>query len=343
MKNKTTNKFNLSLPRSKATEKYYDSKVLKFTNNLWLLIFIVFFISNVFYSQTEKENEFKILKSKLEQKEIELQSLSNELNIKADEISLKKAELNYDKDEVKELLSNSTQLTNAIDKIQKEINELNKRNETIKSELYNYYSSQIDSIENSKLSLDEKSSRITTLIEKRLFVSPRIDILSFEPEKVLNLNTSVKPTEKKIFDEFLISAYDEIEAKLKETKELKSEIETIQKLNKETKAFLEEAEFDREISYFASSGSTVQATAEERAASTDYVNISENSIKTQSDSFNKILNQLNFNGNSKVSKYSLNQKVKNNDLDEFKKLITQVEQQLEDYKVVVKNKINKNQ
>lgn len=339
MKNKTTNKSNLLFRRSKATEKSYDSKVLKFTNNLWLIIFIGFFISNVFYSQTEKENEFKILKSKLERKEIELQRLSKELNIKADEISLKKAEPNYNKDEVKELLTNSAELTNSIETVQKEINDLNTKNELVKSELYIHYSNKIDSLENSKLFQDEKSSRITKLIEKRLFVSPRIDVLSFEPEKVLNVKTSVKPSEKKLYNEFLISAYDEIEGKLKETKELKGEIETIQKLNKETKAFLEDAEFDREISYFASSRSTVPASNEERTTTTDFGNVSENSIKTQSDSFNKILTQLNFSGNVKAREYSLNQIIKNNDLDEFKKLITQVEQQLEDYKVVVKNKI----
>ncbi|MCB9208158.1 MAG: hypothetical protein H6609_02175 [Ignavibacteriales bacterium] len=339
MKNKIANKSNMSFRRSRATEKSYNSKTLSFTQRLLLILFIGLLISNVLYTQTAKENEFKILQSKIEQKENELHSLTKELKTKADEISFKKADPNFDKEEVKNLLANSAELTNSIEKIQKEIYDLNTRNELVKSELYIHYSNKIDSLENSKLSQDEKSSRITKLIEKRLFVSPRIDVLSFEPEKVLNVKTSAKPSEKKLYNEFLISAFDEIELKLKETKELKVEIETIQKLNKETKAFLEEAEFDREISYFSSSGSSVEAAADSRTPTTEFSNISENSIKTQTVSFNKILNQLNFSGNVKMREYSLNQIVKNNDLDEFKKLITQVEQQLEDYKVVVKNKI----
>jgi hypothetical protein len=307
---------------------------------IFLTIYFMCFSLNITFAQLDRENNLRNIKSKLESKNSYLQKLIDELNEKVNVINQKKSQTNFDKDEIKYLLSNTAQLTNNIEKVQLEINGLSKEYNIVKSELFNIYKDQIDSIKKSNLPIEEKNILTTRIIEKRLYVSPKIDMLSFDPEKVLKIKTTKKSSEQKLIDEFLNSALTEVETKLTEVKDLKKEIETIQNLNKETKTFLEEAEFDKDISYFSSASVSSPSNNLEPSA-TEYSKDVDNSLRSQSASFQQILTQLEINNSPNERIITLNNITRKKDLNEFKKLILQVEQQLEDYKIVINNKLKK--
>ena len=282
----------------------------------------------------------KNLESELLSNETRLLKLTEELQSKVELINSAKAKEGYDKDEVKKMMSGTAKLTNEIEKLQAERGILTKEYEMLKNDLYEIYSGKIDSVQNSSLYSDEKNILITRLIEKRLYVSPKIDILSFEPEKVLRIDPSKKKNDNEIYRDFLTSAEDEIDSKLSEIKELKTEINTIISLNKETKAFLEEAEFDNDISYFTSAAEGDRST-ESLSYDGRFGEGVKNSIKTQTDTFAEILAQLDYNDIPENRTYSLNNIVMNRNIEEFNKLLLDVEQQLQDYKAVINNKLKK--
>lgn len=301
---------------------------------LWLLLTV-----NL-SAQSGKENELKNLESELLLNETRLLNLTEELQSKVELINSEKAKEGYDKDEVKKMMSSTAKLTNEIEKLQIERDNLTKDYNLLKTELYKIYSGKIDSVKNSRVHGNEKNNIITRLIEKRLYVSPKIDILSFEPEKVLGIDPSKEKNDNQIYRDFLTSAEEEIDTKLSDIKELKTEISTIISLNKETKAFLEEAEFDNDISYFTS--------ASEGGRSTESLSYDgrlgegvQNSIKTQTDTFAEILAQLDYNDIPENRTYSLDNIVTNRNIEEFNKLLLDVEQQLQDYKAVINNKLKK--
>ncbi len=89
------------------------------------------------------------------------------------------------------------------------------------------------------------------LIEKRLLVSPEINILSFSPQSVLRLEPSKDSIKQKIYTEYLNEAFQEVERKMGEIQGLKKEITNILQLNKETKEFLEDIDFDNNFAVYS--------------------------------------------------------------------------------------------
>jgi hypothetical protein len=329
-----------------GSDKYIvlSNKVFKLfgVNPLIKIIFygmLISISSNFLVAQSVKEKSFKELRFKIEEKSKQLSVLEERLNEKVKEINTKKSAQDFDEEELKELFSSTSQLTNFIEKIQLELNKLNNQLELIKLELYKIYSTQIDSINRTEIDVTKKSKLTTDLIEKRLSVSAKIDILSFNPEKVLNIEKSKNKIGEKVYTEFLNSAYDEVNGKLSEITILKEEIRTIITLNEETKTFLEEADFDNDISYFSSNTSRSSNSDGERSLSASFSD-AENTLDSQTKSFSNILTQLNVSEFNKNQTYSLENISKNKDLNEFKVLIDKVEQQLKDYKVILDHKIN---
>ncbi|MEN8194068.1 MAG: hypothetical protein ABFS12_14685 [Bacteroidota bacterium] len=311
-------------------------------NYLLTLFFLIILGFNI-YGQENQERKYEELKQQLVLEDQKLNSLNNLLKQKTDIISIEKSKPDPNEDKIQELLSSTANLTNSIDRSQLRINKLLEEFDSIKAELFVIYSERIDSVNNSNLSEDEKNKRNVELIEKRLLVSPQIDLLSFQPEKVVNIPSSEDSTEQKIYKEYLASALDEVEDKLTRIDELKSEIENIITLNEESSLFLEEVEFDSDIYSYTSPNKTV--TIENEPTDTyggdRFVN-AENSLKTQTTSFSKILNQLKLNSEIKSKTFSLSSTSHKRNLYEFKELMDQVEKQLSDYKIVIRNKL-KNQ
>ena len=299
-------------------------------------VILYLLISNGLFAQKSEEKELATLKSQIQVNENRLLKLTDELQSQVKIINIKKAEPNFDKDEIKNLMSNTANMTNEIEELQIERNNLTKKYEEVKRKLYIAYTDEIDSLNNSGLPEEEKNTLITKLIEKRLYVSPKIEILSFEPSKILKIDVSRDSSDQQIYKEFLTSAKNEIESKLNDINKLKTEITKFIELNREMKDFLEEAEFDNDISYFRSTNESNESSRNAAfGAGSEY----DNSLKTQADTFAEILTQLDYNNIPDEKTFSLNNILIKNDLEEFNKLILNVEQQLKDYKKVINNKL----
>jgi len=199
-------------------------------------------------------------------------------------------------------------------------------------------------VEEGSLTKDKKSILTIKLIEKKLLVSPKIDLLSFEPESVLQTEVPFEPIEQKIYYEYLASANEEIMSKIEETRELKTEIENIILLRETSEDFLEEINFDNDIiGYTSINENQDKAYTTNRQSYGKDIN-TENDMISQTVSFSEILNQVKLSSMNKIQIYTindLNSYTKTN-IYEFKKLIDQVEKQLVEYNSVIKSKLKKN-
>jgi uncharacterized coiled-coil protein SlyX len=308
-------------------------------NILPTILFLIF--SNILYAQNNLEHSYAKLETELNKKISTLDSLNHILEQKVTIINTEKLKSKKDNKKITELLSKTANLTNAIDKRQIEIDLLTERLDANKIELYKFYTDQIDSLKNRNLAENIKSVEIIRLTEKRLLVSPKIDILSFSPQSVLKIKHPADSVEKKIFNEYLTDAYNEVEIKINEIEMLKLEIHNIIELNNETKEFLEDIDFDNNFAVYTNPQGTTTASD---ALSNPQEDIKEyarsNSLSTQTKSFSEILYQFGLSNsfNTKTLLNSDKNSVENN-LHEFNKLMEVVEKQLNDYRTIINNKL----
>jgi hypothetical protein len=305
------------------------------------ILFILF--SNILYAQNILEHSNAKLETELNKKISTLDSLNNILEQKVTIINAEKLRSNKNNKRITELLSRTASLTNAIDIKQNEIVFLTEKIEANKIELYKFYTAQIDSMNTSNLAENKKSVEVIKLTEKRLLVSPKIDILSFSPQSVLKIKHPTDSVEQKIFNEYLTDAYNEVENKINEIEMLKLEIHNIIELNNETKEFLEDIDFDNNFAVYTNPRgiSTTANAAENLQDKEDNIDYAaRNSLDSQTKSFSEILYQFGHSDsfNSKTLLNSENNSVENN-LHDFNKLVEVVEKQLNDYKTIINNKL----
>ncbi len=85
--------------------------------------------------------------------------------------------------------------------------------------------------------------------EKRLLVSPQIEMLSFNPKKILeiDLGKAKNNVERASLNEYLFSALTEVSAVLSDVTKQSKEANDALTLQKKTSKFLAETEFDRDF------------------------------------------------------------------------------------------------
>ncbi len=310
--------------------------VLKFSLTILLVL-----LSNRSYAQNNLENKYQELKKQLVIQNTKLDSLNVILQKKINDINKEKNKKNYDKSVLTELLSGTANLTNKIETLQKTINELNLQFKETKDDLVKYYTKQIAIIRKSELREKEKEQEIAELTEKKLLVLPKIDVLTFDPKKILLTQKPTDPIKQKIYMEYLAYAKNEIENKIKETVKLKKEIDDIILLKEKSEEFLEESTFDNDVINYSSSEKT-SAKSSEFDGSYFYGSKNRvNNIADQTSSFFQILNQIKLSSITKEQDYGidrLNLNEKTN-IYKFKKIIDLVEQRLKEYLSVIKGKM----
>ncbi len=316
--------------------KFLYKKILLICFMLQILLFVS---TN---AQTEYETKYFELNKQLNYQQKTLDSLNVVLQKKINVINFEKKKTNYNKTKIQKLLSGTAKLTNEIEKAQKEINIISTELNSIKRNLADIYSSKIDSVKKLNIDQKKKDKLLIKLIEKKLFFSPKIDILTFEPEKILLMQTPKDSIRKKIYFEYLTSAKKEVENKIKETKKLKTEIENIILLGKESEEFMEDSGFDNDVVNYASAEKGATNPTEDASFNTYTSGIkSGNSIAVQAASFSGIINQLKVSSLNKKYSYNLeNLRLdEKNNIYNFEKLIVQVENLLTDYLSVISNKL----
>ncbi len=241
--------------------------------NIWLIFFLAFFYNSIVLSQalSQLEANYAGLQSTLSEERCKLDSLKRILDMRAKEIDAEKSKSNYNKEAVTGLMAGSISISNQIDALQKKILNLETEDENLKKELSRRYSVIIDSLqlllkkENpAEKKIDEIKRKIYSTTEKKMLVSPKVSLLSFYPEKIIgiDLNRISDKSQKRIYREYLTKALSEVNDRLKNLDENIIEVENIITLQKKTKSFLEETEFETNIPGQASTGIMTDQTPE---------------------------------------------------------------------------------
>ena len=330
------------------------------------MIFILSLFALLFFPQTilrsqnldMLEKRYIDLQNSYNAEKLLLDSLQNRFNSRLTEINSEKNKANPDKDKITSLMGNSVNLSNSVDEHRKNINKMENSILSIKTELNEKYSAIIDSLKNVQSKKKEDKDEIENLIlfysAKRLEVIPGTNLLSFNPDKILelDLNKPKSSLDKKIYLEYLNNALDEVNVILasvsKESKEINQIIELERKANK----FVQETELESGLA----SSKISQIREQNSGTNTDvqnsdpetYVGIGSVQDKTRANNLNSnaqvyehLLNQLNT-----IKSFSTRQPLdetlvslnKDIDLYSYGKILKDVKNRLTEYKKLLEQK-----
>ncbi|HVO73895.1 MAG TPA: hypothetical protein VMT35_07720 [Ignavibacteriaceae bacterium] len=309
-----------------------------------LSLFLLSFVQLNAQSLNELEKNYETLQKEYLKENSAVDSLGALILKRASLIDNEKKKDQPDEDILVGLLSGSATLSNNLEKHQKNLNRIGNDIEQIKKQLFKNYSVIIDSLEGLKASGRENeqlNSEIFYYTGQRLMVSPKIPMLSFNPEKVLkiDLKKMTDPREKTLFKEYLDNALSEVDKLLGNVEVESNEIGQIADLEKKSKKFLEETEFEsgmipRNISRTGTSGEGSSSTFGERG------NPGSNDVNVKA--YYSLLNQLdtkNVQAPDLGWNRSINTSGKNLDLKDYEKLLKEVKLRLQELKLVLANKI----
>ncbi len=335
------------------------NNIIKFDNistykmrmhSLILILFTMFSALNFSYAQSidNLENELSALKKSYKNETALLDSLKHILAKKAKEIDNAKKIDNADENNIKKLMASSVVIADRIYEQQEKVNSIGKEIEILKKQLDKKYTKEIDSLtaaENSDNYLgnkDDLRDRILLLTEKRVMVAPKIYSLSFNPQKILEINLSDAETleERNIYDEYLREALAEVDDQLERVKKLNEEAAQIVTLQEKTKKFLEDTEFDSD---FRRSSASVDKTSLDAHARETSELFSRDDLVPQIQSFNLLLRQLNLEQSSDIKSaksFTLDSLRTDLSLEDYHNLLQEVEKGLLDYKLILMNKID---
>lgn len=309
---------------------------ISITKILFLIISLGFIKIN---AQSKLENDFYKSLNSLNVKDHQIDSLKTVLSQKINQINKEKTKAPSNKSVIEKLLAGTSNITNNIERLENEKVNLENQIANRKKELGNYYSLQIDSLK--KSSADKNFLKILELSEKRLLVAENIEPFSFDPQKIEYIKSVHDSKKREIYTEFLVSVKDEVEKKLLEVGNLKSEIDNVIKLNEEKEAFLDDISFNSRT--MKSSNSKTAANAEANYG--NETSASKDLITNYSSALNGILNQLEFNKINDSKSVSAQKYIGRSDnaasMKELLKLIEQAEKELTEYKNAVNAKLKK--
>ncbi len=310
-----------------------------------ILLLIMIFTSGAFSQDLllleKKYSEQTIYLVKQKQN---LDSLQAVLTDRVNLIDSEKKKTKPNNDKIVDLMSKSATLTNQINtlqvKLKKEENEL----EETKKQLSNYYSKLIDSLKAIQRSAgasksNELSAQILFLTEKKLLVSPRVSNLSFNPEHIMkiDLNSIYDPTERKIYYEYLESALDEVDEQISQVTIRSAELKQIAQLKKKVERFVEETDFEGNVRFFnyRSSSDRGELGTFTPLDGTETDNI----LLSQFASYSNLLNQLDIPGYINIQSKPGNMKNFKLSLNEYSSLLKEIKNYLQEYRLVLLNKL----
>jgi hypothetical protein len=303
-------------------------------------------------SLTDLEKNYYTTEKNLKKEKIVLDSLKLVLNAKGNEIDIEKNKKNADKDKIVELMSALITVSNKYDAQQKKVVQLQTKFESSKIELDKEYSAIIDSLKTLQSSgefrgdMNKLNSDILYYTETKLAIGPKISLLSFDPSKLLKIdpNKSRDSLEKAIYMEYLQDALSEVDYHLKNINEQHSEINQMLALEKKTEKFLKETEFQKGIRTQSSNRSGTNSESLTDEATFGGVNNRDNAVKIteQFRVYTLLLNQLNVSiaeDLSATDKLEWGSEGERLSLKEYRNLLEELRKKLQDYKLVLGNKI----
>lgn len=216
----------------------------------YVLVFLIFWLSQIAVAQgvLVLENRYSDLQQEIEIEKAHLDSLNTLLEKQASLIDAEKQKDTIDKEKVRKLMSESIPLTAQIDAQQKKLNTLQKEQEQLRYQLAQRYSAKLDSLQNLEESgsgnAEELQRQIVFYTEQYLTVSPAFRALSFDPEKIRQINISADgdSLEQAIALNYLRKAQADVSNHLADIEQNRKELEAALRLERKTREFLEEVD-----------------------------------------------------------------------------------------------------
>jgi len=299
-------------------------------------------------SLIQLEKKYEQLSNQYIKEKVIYDSLRNVFSSRTNEIDAEKKKANPDKDKIVDLMAGSITLSNRIEEQNKKINLLEKDIDNVKQQLHKQYSSLIDSLElkkkTDKKNDDVLDAEILNNTEKKLLVAPQIPILSFKPEKILkiDLGKTKSAEEKALYKEYLDNALNEVNTLLENVGKQSSEADQVFALQNKTKKFLEETELESRI-LIRSQQSTVRSEETVPTFSNSPEDVAtSNDLSRQVKNYHVILRQLDIEQLSRTNinwKVSFDEMERNLSLKDYQKLLKEVKKRLQEFKLVLANKI----
>ncbi|NWF89307.1 MAG: hypothetical protein HXY50_07555 [Ignavibacteriaceae bacterium] len=314
-----------------------------------ICISFIFFVSNRFFvlaqSLEELEQKYEYYTNVYEKENSILDSLKSILEKRALQIEHEMKKKKPDDEKIIELRSGSATLSNTINFYQEKAENNLKNIKNVSRQLEVKYSSKIDSLKQLKKSkignVDLLDAEILAYTRKRLLTSPQIDILSFNPKKILEIdfNNAVTPEEKLLFKEYLRNALSEVEALLSDISKQIKESNNALLLQKKTSKFIADTEFDRDLKIGRVSKSATEGVKLGTGVTNDIVFPASEQIN----SYLLLINQLSFSNkpeDTSIKKFKNELSSSELDLKEYTVLLSAAEEKLEDFKLLLLNKLN---
>ena len=311
---------------------------------LSLICFIILNFKVSSQSLTEIEKRYDNLKSKIANDNQVLDSLKSILESRGKQIESEKQKQNPDDDKIIKLMSGSVSLSNMIDDHREKLDANTKNLRQLSGVLKNKYSAKIDSLtflnRSSKENSEKLESEILFFTEKRLLVSPQIEMLSFNPKKILEIDLSKAKNsdERASLNEYLTRALTEVNSVLSDVTKQAKETNDALTLQKKTSKFLAETEFDRDFRL----GNISRSSTERNDVNAALGGEDKRSIADQINSYVLLLDQLNIFDKSEginSQRFIYKPGETNLSLKDYSELLKEVKQKLSDYKLVLANKI----
>lgn len=328
--------------------------------NKCLSIVIIIFSLLCFSKQVDAqslsalEKNYTESKKNLDNANHVLDSLKAVLNKKADALEIEKSKTNPDGDTIVDMMSAFVVISNNYEDQQKRVNQFGKKLDAIVTDLSKKYSSIIDSLHTLQSpdtfngDKDILDSEILFYMEKKISISPKIPLLSFDPVKLLKLDPgkTKDSLEAIVYKEYLQNAYKEINNHLENVEHRYSEVNGILLLQKKTEKFLKETEFGNDIP--TKNSSTENKTTSARYDGDDNgigVVHDAAALPQQYQDYALLLNQINIDltsGNKLDWQVVPVDKDTPVDLFQYKKMLEDLKKKLLEYKFVLSNKIGNN-
>ena len=334
-----------------------------FLDKLFYIPFLMLFLINTFSQDvSDLEIQYSILNNSLVEAKNELDSLNQLLNKKADEIDNEKKKKKSEINIITKLMAESIIIASRVEDQQKKVNQIEGSLRFLKQSLQYKYSAIIDSLKRIENSTTDKESKselkmmMLNFTQKRLYLSPDIPLLSFNPQKILDIDlTSISDSvEKKIYLEYLMTALTEVDSHLIKIKGLSDEIHEMIILQEKTESFIDELNLDGEINRYYTlnrdrtmsyeiAGDNVNIT-DSKATENDYIAANMALLKSYSVLLENLVihRSLDFEKNPEIQsewQSFTDSTRKNLSIDSYQALLLKVEKGLEEYKMIIKYKL----
>ncbi len=219
------------------------------TTSFYVLSLALFWISSLHAQDlSEVESQYTILETAYKIETAKLDSMNALMESNARVIDSEKRRTPVDRNRLAQLMAASVPVSGAIKHQQKIVAQMEQQLDRRRARLLLQYSAAIDSLTETRrrvLNEPDKAAlenRIQVLSEKRLFVSPVIKSLSFDPFKIrqIDLESTADSVEFVIYKDYLERALKEIDFRMEEIRKSSKEFSAILSLRLRANEFLEE-------------------------------------------------------------------------------------------------------